>query len=102
MLCRCGTPGRPDRALFPTIEDPALIWTTDGTMFVCWVESIGDGARWVFVSGNATRYTGPIYAGPYTLEQIRALVDEWWEGKKALGQQGVTIEKLRGLVSDGR
>ena len=86
----------------PLISDPMLVTTSDKTMFVCWVEVIGDGPRWVCVDFNRNRYNAGPYLGETTPGAIQARVSAWWEEKKALGYGGVTAEKLLGWFKDGR
>jgi hypothetical protein len=63
----------------PEIFDPAVIVTTDGMFFICWVEQLADQRRWIFVSARRQRYVGPEYRGEDSLDEIKLLVNEWWQ-----------------------
>ncbi len=93
----------------PSITDPVVVNTSDGTLFVCWVEFARDRkptkdrfARWIFVATDRTVYRGPVYDGQTMQSEIVELVDSWWTTKKALGQRGVTPEKMRQWLKVGR
>jgi hypothetical protein len=72
----------------PTLTDPAIITARDGTFFVCWVEPVEDRDRWIFISRDRVRYTGPSYEGQNTLPVIRDLVANWWDSTRQLEQAG--------------
>ena len=62
-------------------DDQFVVTARDGTLFACRLEVIEGEIRWVFVSSNRAEYFGPVFAWEDTLEQIRALVADWWEHK---------------------
>jgi hypothetical protein len=72
--------------ILPTLDEPLEIITTDGTPIICWLELAGEHMRWVFLTNDLTRYTGPFYHGENSLAAIHHLVSQWWGTKKRLGQ----------------
>lgn len=81
-----GQHSRMSENLLPTLDEPLEIVTADGTVIICWLELAGEHMRWVFLTNDLARFTGPIYRGENTLAAIHRLVSQWWETKKQLGQ----------------
>jgi len=74
-----------EETILPTLDEPLEIITNDGEIIICWLELAGDHMRWVFVTDDLARYTGPIYHGENTLATIHHLISQWWQTKKRLG-----------------
>ena len=70
-------------SLYPTMHDPVVITADDGALFVCWVEKIGGGLRWVAVSASRIWYNLGSYAGEDSLDRIRSRVSEWRRDRPA-------------------
>ena len=77
------------------------IATDDGHRFHCTVETLGKEDPkhfWVFSEGDR-RYIGPPWLEEPQLWELRALVREWWDGKKALGQDGLDVEVMQARIA---
>jgi hypothetical protein len=61
----------------PTRADPAVTMMPDQSSFCCWVEPLGDGDRWIFLSSDGATYVGPVYGGEDSLEQIKEALSRW-------------------------
>ena len=74
------------KSLYPTITDPVIITTRDGTFFICWVEATRGAHRWIFIDADRVRYVGPRWSGEGSLDAIRELVGEWWDTVRGIGR----------------
>lgn len=93
----------------PVYDAPTIMVTTDdGTLFNCtpkliWSFNSPRRPRWTFTDVQKAAYLGP----PFVREcsspvEVQRMLSEWWEGKKVLGQAGVSADRLRGWIVDGR
>ena len=71
------TPSAPDTSV--------LVATGDGALFRCRIHRIGEAEqrRWMFTDLTGTEFMGPPVTGPLQEWELRDLVREWWEAKKA-------------------
>jgi hypothetical protein len=86
---------------------PRIITLDNGREFTCTPVEVGGRVRprqqrWRFVDMHGIEYVGPAYRAETSPADLQRLVAEWWEAKKALGQEGVSAETLRTWLVDGR
>jgi hypothetical protein len=88
----------------PLIADPSFtpvtILTDDGMTFRCSVAWVGrdEDRRWIFVDRNGVDYIGPpcpARAPAPASDALRAIVNDFWTAKRALGQAGMNARLLR-------
>jgi hypothetical protein len=69
-------------------HDAYIVVTSDGVLFRCDVESIDTGRmmpddRWIFARGDGLRFVGPPAVPIATVDEMRELVERWWQDRKA-------------------
>ena len=69
--------------------DVFVVTARDGTVFACWLEIVEDKVRWVIVDSNRGHYFGPLFVGHDTLEEVEALVADWWAAKRPTDTTGL-------------
>ncbi len=72
-------------------SDVHLVTTSDGHLFHCAPRWVGGDEhprqlRWSIVSGGRVAYNGPPYQPGLSPDEILALIEDWWSGKQAMGQ----------------
>jgi hypothetical protein len=67
--------------------EPIIITTDDGTRFRCTVAAIGreNEPRWVLIDSSTMQFVGPPRQSDQSPEDVKRLINEWWEAKKASG-----------------
>jgi hypothetical protein len=79
------------------------VTTGDGTVFECVAKMTGvrpTRAYWALTDPNGVTYVGPAYTGNESQALLEALVAQWWEAKKALGQAGVNAAAMLDALND--
>jgi hypothetical protein len=88
----------------PLITDPSFtpvsIMTDDGMTFRCSVAWVGrdEDRRWIFVDRDNVDYIGPPCPACWPMPapgELRAILNDFWMAKRALGQAGMNARLLR-------
>ena len=80
-----------------------VVTTSRGRMFRCSLETVGTSKpelRWIFRDTNR-RYVGPPATAARYLDELQALVEEWWRVKCASGQAGMDAARMRAKLIGG-
>lgn len=83
-----------------------LITTDDGTLFSCEPKEttgvqLPKQIYWSVIATNGVAYVVTPYYKRQTDDEVRALVNEWWEQKKSAGQVGVNAFAMKLMVVNG-
>ena len=81
-------------------RDVYIVTTSDCTLFRCHVERIGvehtaDTDRWIFTRADGLRFVGPAAMLARTADELRVLVEDWWQDRKAGRYANTTAETMR-------
>ena len=79
---------------------PVTLTTDDGMEFRCYVEWLGyaEVRHWIFVDRDNVDYVGPPCPKCFPMpapDELRAILNEFWNITGALGQRGMNCRLLR-------